>query len=330
MSISFDLVLFDPLPTSHVGVLDGVKPATSDIMALDIQCKYLFVDEAGQPFHEYPLPTSADIHNCGGYVDKVIMYRNPALLEYLQTHQVSKSSLNTSPFPILATRSPQLDLTLFEMIRHLRSEGLNRVSLFDQGCTVGEHWDLLNTMIRASSASKDDAAHVLSYCGLDKSAMLLSIARLLHMDVAPEHFRLINAEGSDLGSYHGEFDLSLSVGVINHIAQPHSTLQRIIRSTRYAFVLAVWVTLEPHGFWSIIHSGLPFYFFSIEELLQMNEQGGRFFVLDFIPERFNSQEKSFIGMGAERMAHLGCYHLLYTRLSQLPFEASILTHQTII
>ncbi|MDP3181322.1 MAG: methyltransferase domain-containing protein [Desulfobaccales bacterium] len=327
MTVQFVLEPFDPCPLSRQGLLDGGTASTTDLMALDIQCKYLFLDEEGQVYHQYSLPTNADIHNCAGYVDKVVKYRDPALLHHFQTHGVKLASLQSDAFPILASRSPQLDLILFDLIRHLRINlGLKRVSLFDLGCTVAEHWDLLDVMLQAASAGKDHAAAVLSYCGLDKSVMLLTIARLLHHELAPEHFRLIKADGSRFVIADQEFDLSLSVGVINHVAAPLLALEKIIRATRYASVLALWVTLEDQGFSAIVHSGLPFYFFSKKDILsfQALHPEGRFYLLNFIPESDNPQERSFIGIGQERIKQLGCYHLVYTTLAQPPFAADLL------
>ena len=54
-----------------------------------------------------------------------------------------------------------------------------------------------------------------------------------------------------------QFDLSLMFGVVNHTANPMSALSKILAATRYASVLALWVTAGKEGFWAIIYSVLP-------------------------------------------------------------------------
>jgi SAM-dependent methyltransferase len=324
----FALERFTPRLPQHGATVDTDTSDGKSLLALNIESKYLFLDEDGHVYHEYLLPGSPEIHNLSGYVDKVIKYRDPALFEYLKAHGVSRESFGTSMFPILATRSPQLDLLLFELIGYLRATvELKRVSLFDHGCSVAEHLDLLDVMFRATSDSKDTAASVLSYCGLDKSAMLLTVAKLLHHQLDPQHFQLIRTEGSGFAFRDDEFDLSLSVGVVNHVYDPLLALQKIIRVTRYASVLAAWATDEPEGFWAFNHSGVPFYFFSRDDLLGLHglKPGGRFLVADFIPESESTQPSSYFGIGQERNAHLGCYHLVYTSIPDVPCPAEVLS-----
>jgi hypothetical protein len=142
----FELEQFDPCPLGETGAFDGSMQSTS-ILALDIQSKYIFVDNNGETYHQYFVPGTSDIQNCGGYVDKVIKYRDPLLVEYLSVHGISQESFAHGPFPILQTRSPQLDLLLFDLICHLRkTKGLEGVKLLDHGCTVAEHYDLLDVM----------------------------------------------------------------------------------------------------------------------------------------------------------------------------------------
>ena len=313
MTDEFELVSFDPCPVSAKGLLESSQSGKQELMAIDIQAKYLFLDEDGDVYHEYPLPANADVHNTGGYVGKLIQYRDPALLQYFRERGVSQQTLISETFPILATRSPQLDLHLLGFVEQLRAEApKERVSVFDLGCTVGEHWDLLDTMLKAKG--DEGAAATLAYCGLDKSTLLLTVGRILHHKVDPEHFKLIQAEGTDFEFEDEAFDLSLTVGVVNHVANPHLCINKLLHATRYASVLAIWVTEEEEGFWTTIHSGLPFYFFTKTELLGIAESigRGRFHVLDYIPEEANTQERSYIGLGAERIKKLGCYLLVYT------------------
>ncbi len=312
----FRLEPYDPCPPAQTGALDA-STAEDQVVSLDIQSKYLFVDE-------YVVPGTPDVQNCGGYVDKVIQYRNPELLAYLSSQRVSAEAFSNSPFPILQTRSPQLDLILFALIERLRKGRPDgRVSLLDHGCTVAEHYDLLDAMLQASSGAARTAPNTLNYCGLDKSSMLLSIARMLHSKVQEEHFRLVRAEGSAFEFRDQEFDLSLSVGVINHVAQPLEALKKLLAATRVACVLAIWVTLEGDGFWAFNHSGVPNYFFSRDDLARLRDSrpGMRAFTAGFTPEMEASQKRSYVGIGEEKTSALGSYHLVFSTLDELPFEA---------
>jgi len=324
---TFELQKFDPCPPSSRGVFDDGAESGTQLLALDIQSKYLFVDETGDKYHEYFVPGTPDIQNCGGYVDKVILYRDPALYEFLCIHGVSRETFARPEFPILHTRSPKLDLALFSLIRHLRARpGAGHVSLLDHGCTVAEHYDLLDAMLRAHSEAAESAQSALAYCGLDKSAMLLSIARLLHPDVPDRLFRIIQAEGSDFHAQDGEFDLSLTVGVVNHVANPRQALKKLLMATRFASVMALWVTTEKEGFWAVNHSGVPTYFFSRSDLatVQPKRKEGQFYSMEYVPEDQSSQTRSYVGLGEERLMSLGSYHLVFSTLKTLPFAAEVL------
>jgi len=320
----FKLRKFDPAPLSASGQFDSGTTADKGLIALDIQSKYLFVDESGNTYHEYFVPGTPDVQNCGGYVDKVIQYRDPALVKYIREAGIKSEVFAKSPFPILATRSPRLDLLLYALMLELVArQGIERVSLLDHGCTVGEHYDLLDIMLRAGSNDRATAFDLLSYYGLDKSAMLLSIAKLLHAQAQPEHFNLIQAEGSDFPFSRQQFDLSLSVGVVNHTAWPIQALEKILAATRYACVLALWVTADDDGFWAINHSSVPQYFFSISDLRRIlqNRGEGRFYSTEFVVETEASQLRSYVGIGEEKLRTLGSYHLVFSTLRELPFEA---------
>jgi hypothetical protein len=321
----FRLEPFDPCPLRPQGALDGAAASGNQLLALDIQSKFMFVDDGGAVYHEYPVPGAPDIQNCGGYVDKVIQYRDPALLEYLRVRGVSSESFAAGDFPILQTRSPKLDLLLFQLALYLRGQrGKGRVSLLDHGCTVAEHYDLLDVMLRASSDGALRAQDVLSYCGLDKSSMLLTVAHLLHPEVPESCFRLVLAEGSSFDFGNEVFDLSLSVGVVNHVANPPAALSKLVNATRYACVLALWMTSERDGFWGVNHSGIPNYFFSRVDLARVLESRGEghFAEAEFIPETASSQLRSYIGLGEERTKTLGSSHVVYTTLHDLPFPAT--------
>lgn len=321
----FKLQQFDPVPVARIGVLDGTDDASKGLIALDVQSKFLFIDEQGQTYHEYFVPGSSDVQNCGGYVDKVIKYRDPELIAHLRRNGVSDATFRGPEFPILGTRSPRLDLLLHALIKAVRASNQGgRVSLLDHGCTVGEHYDLLDIMLRAESRDALTAANAISYCGLDRSSMLLNIAHLLHTDAPTEHFRLIHSEGSGYSFGKNEFDLSLSVGVVNHTADPQKALESLIMATRRACVLALWVTSGDEGFWGINHASVPQYFFSLTDLRQLLQRRGegRFYATEFVLETEASQLRSYVGLGEDKLKTLGSYHLVFSTLPELPFEAS--------
>lgn len=320
----FELEAYDPCPLSRSGVLDASAGGGSQVLALSIESKYRFLDPAGAVYHEYPVPGSPDVQNCGGYVDKVIQYRDPALAAFLAESGVSAASFATRRFPILDTRSPTLDLLLFAAMRKLQArEPGRRISLLDHGCTVAEHYDLLDVMLQADSKGRDRAMQSLDYCGLDKSAMLLTIARLLHFEVPEEQFRLVLAEGSNFSFPPRAFDLSMSVGVVNHVANPRDALDKILAATRHISALALWVTADEEGYWAINHSGVNFYFFSSKDLAgALARRGeGRFYSAGYTPEHDASQPRSYVGLGEDKLERLGCYHLIYSTLPELPFKA---------
>jgi SAM-dependent methyltransferase len=320
----FRLRHFDPVPLGARGQLDGGATSDQGLIALDIQSKYLFVDERGKTFHEYFVPGTPDVQNCGGYVDKVIKYRDPDLAAHIRKNGVSSTTFANSPFPILATRSPRLDLLLHALILDLKSSrGADRVSLLDHGCTVAEHYDLLDIMLRAETHDATTASSALAYCGLDKSAMLLSIAKMLHHQVPEEHFSLVHSEGSSFPFSRKQFDLSLSVGVVNHTAEPVRALESILAATRHASVLALWVTAGKEGFWAINHSSVPQYFFSLGDLREALERRGegRFYSTEFVLETEASQLRSYVGLGEGKLKTLGSYHLVFSTLPALPFPA---------
>jgi hypothetical protein len=319
----FLLEEYNPCPPAAEDFAGAAPGNGSALIALDIQCKYQFLDEEGRVYHEYPFPGDRDLHNLGGYVGKVVKYRDPALFDYLRRAGVSPGSFATPAFPILATRSPQLDLLLLGLIRHLRSaHHLDRVRLFDHGCTVAEHFDLLDVMLRASSGGSESAADLLDYCGLDKSPMLLAVARLLHYGLDPTHFRLVCGEGSQFDLPPDSFDLSLSVGVVNHVGDALAALEKLVRISRFACVLALWATAEPDGFWAINHTGSPSYFFRRKDLARVKalRPGVRIFVADYISEGRTSQPGSYVGLTPDRVERTGCYHLVFTTLADFPFD----------
>lgn len=319
----YKLSEYMPTHASRIGIKASEEPSEQSVLALDIECKYQFVDDSGDIVHEYAIPGNADIHNCGGYIDKLLKYRDPRLAEYLQEHGVSESTLVTDEFPILATRSPELDLALLGFVNFLLDRhGKERVSLLDHGCTVAEHYDLLGLMIRASRGC--GAEDVLDYYGLDVSPLVLSAARLLHSSAPREYFKLMLAEGSQFDLEAGSVDLSLTVGVVNHVADPQGALDNLLTITKHAAVMALWVTNKDEGFWVLNHSGVGTYFFSRSDLRKAldNHPEGRFLVAKFVAETDSSQPCSYIGIGEAEIDSIGCYHLVYTTMDDVPLSYS--------
>jgi SAM-dependent methyltransferase len=313
---------FDPCPIPRHGVheLEQDNQTGRGIVALDIQSKYQFVDEAGGVVHEYNLPTFSDIVTCGGYVDKIFKYRDPEIIEHFSRVGVNLEALADPRFPLLATRSPRLDIYLTWLIRHVSEREKRRVSLFDLGCSAGEHFDLIDVMLAGGYGQR--AADLISYCGLDRSALTLSAARMLHANIPADQFRLIHSEGSAFDFPPRSFDLGLTVGVVNHVTDPALALAKLLSVVRSYAVLALWVTKRPKGFWAIGHSGESIYFFSYEDLRAVARQQphARFHVADFIPDTESTQYRSYVGIGSEGIESLGCYHLVFTRDEDLPFE----------
>jgi hypothetical protein len=153
--------------------------------------------------------------------------------------------------------------------------------------------------------------------------MLLTVARLLHPSVPDSDFQIVHSEGSSFDLGGQQFDLVLSVGVVNHVVDPPAALLKLVQAARAACVLALWVTSETDGFWGVNHAGVPNYFFSQKDLARVLEERGegRFVEAEYIPETASSQVRSYIGLGAERMQTLGSSHLVYTVLDELPFPA---------
>jgi len=298
---------------------DGLKG--SNLIALNIEAKYRFATPDGVLFHEYLLPSTPEIQNCGGYVDKVLKYRAPSLREHFRKSGVTAGALADERFPILQTRSGQLDLLIWELIKQrLQQVPGSAISLFDHGCSAGEHIDLLDAMLQADPGVR--ASEVLNYTGLDISPLLLNAAKLLHADFPDGRFRLLQSEGAAFDLPPASVDIALSVGVINHCASPLVALTKLIAGARCATVVSIWVTSEPAGFWAFNHNGIPNYFFSAADLkFARGATGqGRYLVAAYVPESMSTQKKSYVGIGAERERHLGSYHLLYDAAGSLSLD----------
>jgi ubiquinone/menaquinone biosynthesis C-methylase UbiE len=174
-------------------------------------------------------------------------------------------------------------------------------------------------LFRASGGEPAD--QLLSYTGLDVSPLALCAARLFHLPLLGEHFRLVLSEGSDLDLLpDNSSDCSISVGVVNHVARPLEALEHLIRITREAVVMALWATGEDEGFWAFNHSGYSNYFFSTADLRRLANKysKGRFYVAEYVPELASSQPGSYIGVSPDRLEKMGSYILIYSRLERLP------------
>lgn len=312
---------FDPVPPAAEGALAEAGRGNA-LLALDNAQQYLFAAADGTPWHRYDLPDDSDILNCGGYLDKLLKYRDPALADHLRSKGVSKATFEDGSFPLLASRSPQLDLLLHRLLVALAEERPGRrVSLFDLGCTVAEHFDLLDIMLRAASDDRLKAPDLLDYCGLDISGLVLAAARFLHGDLEPRHFRLMLGEGSDFDAGDQRFDLSLSVGVIHNLRDPVGGTERMIRFSDVATILACWACAADEGIWLTSHHAAPIYVFGRQDLVRLHAaaEGRELLVADFIPETQSSQQRHFAGLSEEAMRSLGCYHLVVTdRLDLFP------------
>lgn len=287
---------------------------------MDSATRYLFVDEGGVEVHSYEIPNSSDIQNCGGYIDKILQYRDPALLKFLLENGVSKESFAKGQFPLLETRSPQLDLLLLRFILALRKERAGqRVSIFDLGCTVSEHFDALDLLMNAATNGAERATEALSYCGLDMAPLVLCAARQMHLNAQPEHFNLILGEGSVSDIPERGFDLALSVGVINNLKDPMTGVRKFLKSARVGAVMAMWSANTEQGFWSFSHRTTPQYFFGRQDIFELAKvnPGFRFLLAEFIPESQSTQQRHFVGITEDQLKDVGCYHLVYTNRADL-------------
>lgn len=300
-------------PETAAGLQIGDETGKT-IIALDIQTKIQFRSSEGSVEHEYLFPSNRHIQNCGGYVDKLIKYRSTEVRNAVE--ELASKGASHLPLPdVLKGRSILVDQILAQMVdRLLGSRKQDRATIFDHGCTVAEHYELLDQMMYARSGYR--ASERLSYVGLDVSPLALSAARILHPNAPESHFQLILAEGSDISLGSESVDFSLSIGVVNHVRDPLHALDRLLDISRNATVLVLWATGENSGFWATNHSGVPNYFFSIKDLGAMSEKyahKGRFYYAAFTPESQSTQISSYIGLSPQRLALMGSYTLAFCR-----------------
>jgi len=285
---------------------------SKSVIALDIKTKIQFHEENGSIFHEYNFHSDRHIQNCGGYIDKLIKYRSKKIKDAVGKMILADKPLDQLP-SLLKSRSILVDMFLSKMIAiFLKGKKSDRAKLFDHGCTIAEHYEMIDQML-ASICGKT-AADCISYFGVDISPLALSAAKMLHPNAPSDHFHLALAEGSDITLPANSVDFSLSIGVVNHVANPPLALDRLIDITRCGLVHVLWVTGESEGFWVTNHAGFPNYFFSVKDLALLARRyadKGSFYYADFTPESSSSQPNSYIGISEKRMNLLGSYTLVF-------------------
>ena len=303
---------FDPAPPSSGSGLKSLDDE-KQIINLEKSISYLFRNDSGQIIHRYDLPDDSDILNCGGYIDKIIKYRSRDLFDYLQKNGVCTETLTNGSFPLLNTRSPLLDLIIFGIILQRLNETNEKLSLFDLGCTVGEHYDLLDVMVRADERINKPLYSLINYHGIDKSELVLKAGYTLHGDLSRESFKLTCSEGSS-HCYENYHDVGLCVGVIHNLKNPLKGLHDLVRASRIATIVALWVCSLEEGLWLYSHHAEPMFIFGKKEIKSLREKFPKKYILvsDFIPESLSTQNRHFVGISQEAIEELGCYHLIIT------------------
>jgi hypothetical protein len=315
----FQFESFDPAPVAKVGRLSSPSQSNA-LMALDRAQQYLFCDESGSIVHRYDLPDDSDILNCGGYIDKLLKYKQSDLINHLKRNGINQESLNNPTYPILQTRSPQLDFLIYRLLIALRTDSPgHRISLLDIGCTVSEHFDMLDIMLESEYGRLGRAETILDYTGVDNSPLVLAASRLLHGNVDRNYFKLILSEGSNFSSISKSYDIALSVGVINNFADPVGGTLRLINMSLQATVLALWACNLPDGVWMTSHHAQPIFLFGRNDLAALQRASGDKSVLvaDYVPESETSQPRHFANVSEEAVSDIGCYHLVISRRTDI-------------
>jgi hypothetical protein len=201
MSNRFQFVHSDPACSAIA--MEETASNDKSIIALDIQTKLQFRTEDGTIFHEYEYPSDRHIQNCGGYIDKLMKYRSQSVRNAVSTMFLPNANL--PDLPVLKGRSILVDILLTKMIDRFSQKNIGgKAKLFEHGCTVAEHYEMIDQMLAAWCGGS--AQEKLSYYGLDISPLALSAARILHSKALPEDFQLILAEGQryhPASKFHG-------------------------------------------------------------------------------------------------------------------------------
>tara|TARA_B100000989_G_scaffold298377_1_gene287388 strand:+ start:692 stop:1687 length:996 start_codon:yes stop_codon:yes gene_type:complete len=323
--MKYDFIKFDPVPYSKKSIYGSKKTnKPKDLIVLDVEGKYEFIEtKTKKTYHSYPISSDDHILHCGGYLDKILKWRDKNLISYLCKNGINNSSFSSKRFKILKTRSPQLDLLVIELFKYFfKKNGFKeRVIFFDHGCSVSEHLDLLKIMVDIVFNNEFRIEDILDYTGLDHSSFCLMASKLFHETFDTNFYKLICKEGSEINFSSDTFDISLSVGVVNHVKDPVSTLSKIISTTKYFVVLGLWVTSNKNGIWRISHGQTPFYFFSKTELHRIKKKfpDGDFYFSQFIPDVESTQKKSYVGISYDELKETGCYHMIFSKVKDCKF-----------
>lgn len=304
----FDSLQGQPLKTAS-------KSAGTDLVVFDRFSAYLFFDESLCEVHRYKIPDDSDILNCGGYLDKLAKYRSSQILDYLNSHGISKSSFLSASLPLLRSRSALIDLDLLNAVTHLKEERpTRRISVLDVGCTVCEHWDFINQLIRSTTANRCGAEDWLYWHGTDLSPLVLLAAALTHASLTKEQFKVEVVGGVPIQVEEGSYDITLCIGVMHNFKDPLEGLRNLVRAAKVATLIALWVGDLSEGVWLISHHSTPFFLFGKTDLKSIIEEFPEktFLVSDFIPENLSTQNRHFVNLNLASLDSIGSYHLIVT------------------
>lgn len=292
----------------------------SELIAIDRSIESIFSFNSVSNDHSYRYPDNSDILNCGGYLDKLSKYRSIEIQNFLWKKGISKLTFSSKKFPLLNSRSPQLDLLALKVIIFLLDfNKQKRVKFLDMGCTVCEHFDLLDLMLKISSNNKYSGKENLYYHGVDISPLVIAAAKIFHSDLTDDCFKLEINEGSSINFEQNSYSISLCVGVMHNLKHPVEGTINLISASEDACILALWVCDNLNGIWVTSHHASPFYLFGKKDLHKLKETFPKkqFFVDSFVPEELSTQQNHFVGIDEKDVKNIGCYHLVITNKEDL-------------
>lgn len=292
----------------------------SELISIDRSVESIFSFNGISIDHNYCYPDNSDILNCGGYLDKLSKYRSNEIEEYFWKEGISTLSFSSGKFPILKSRSPQLDLLVLKVINFLLDQNdKHRVRILDMGCTVCEHFDLLDLMMKVSSKNKYTGKNNLFYHGVDISPLVIAAAKIFHSELPDDCLKLEINEGSSINFKKNSYSISLCVGVMHNLKNPVEGTINLISASSDACILALWVCDNETGIWVTSHHASSFYLFGRNDLRQLKKMfpEKNFFADSFIPEKFSTQQNHFVGIKDEDVKNIGCYHLVITNKTNL-------------
>lgn len=290
------------------------KAVGSQLIALDRFCAYLFFDDEKE-IHKYEIPDDSDILNCGGYLDKLVKYRSDEIKNFLSSREICKKNFLAIPIPIFQSRSPLIDLNLIDAIFYLKNEDLcSRISVLDVGCTICEHWDFIDQLIRIKTNNIDSAKNWLYWHGVDISPLVIAAAAMTHSDLSDNEFKVSVSEGSSFQTQENAYDLTLCIGVMHNFQNPIKGLKNLIASARIATFIAIWIGDIDDGIWLTSHHSTPFFLFGKNDMRKLSEEFSDkcFLVDDFIPESLSTQNRHFVNLDESSLNSIGSYHLVIT------------------